>query len=122
MITISDKQMEAMDALMMEEYVQRLTVFYRERAPEFVRRFSEARLKEKIAEAIPQARERGLNSADAIMQYVGLVLLAGPRFHEDPKVRAFMTMPGYSPELKLKRLLQLLHRKLAAAGQMQSNG
>ena len=106
---------------MLEEYVQRLMVFYRDRAPLFVRRFSDSQLKAKIGEAIPQARGWGLNSANAIMQYVGLVIVAGPQFHQNPKVCAFMRMPGVLPELKLKRLLQLLHQKLVhAADQTRS--
>jgi hypothetical protein len=114
---IRNEQMEAMDSSMQETYICELMAYYRTQTPEFVKRFSDAQLKGKIAESIPRARALGLTSGRAIMQYTGLALAAGPQFHELPEVHALMTMPGYTPELKLKRLLQLVQRKVAAAAE-----
>jgi len=51
------------------------------------------------------------------MQYVGLALAAGSKFDEDPKVCEFMALPGSTPEVKLKRLLQLVLRNLNQFGE-----
>ena len=112
---IRKEQIEAIDAAMQESYIRRLMKFFRTQTPEYMKRFSDGQLKEKIGESIPKARALGLNSGQAIMQYTALALAAGPRFHELPQVQALMTMPGYTPELKLRRLLQLVQRKVAAA-------
>ena len=47
------------------------------------------------------------------MQYVGLALAAGSKFDEDPTVCEFMTLPGSTPQMKVKRLLQLVLKKLS---------
>jgi len=112
---IRQQQIEAMDAAMFREYQQRLIAFYRNRAPHFTSRFSDAELAQTIAQAVPRARSFGLNSAEGLVQYVGLALAAGPKFVEDSNVYEFMTQPGSTPEVKMKRLLQLVWKNLNAS-------
>jgi hypothetical protein len=114
---IRQNQIQAIDDAMFIEYQRRLIAFYRDRAPGFISRFSDAQLKQRIARAVPRARAFGLDSAEGIMQYVGLALAAGSKFDEDPKVCEFMGLPGSAPEVKVKRLLQLVLKKLNEFGE-----
>jgi hypothetical protein len=119
-MVIRAKQMEAIERARDLEYQQQLMAFYRDRAPQFTNRFSDAELRNRIAEAVPRARAFGLTSAEGIMQYVGLALASGPAFDEDPQVHKLMTLPGSTPEVKLKRLLQLVVRDLNEPGGIAS--
>jgi len=105
---IRQKQLEAIDHAMFLDYQRRLIAFYRDRAPRFISRFSDAQLEQTIERAIPRARAFGLHSAEGIMLYAALALAAGSSFDEDSSVREFMTLRGSPPEAKLKRLLQLV--------------
>jgi hypothetical protein len=114
---IRRKQIEELESAILPEYRDRLIAFYRDRAPWFIGRFSDAQLEQRVAHAISRARAFGLSSAEGTMQYVGLALAAGPNFDEDPRVDKFMTRPGSPPEVKLQRLLQLVVRDLHQFGE-----
>jgi hypothetical protein len=113
---ISESQITAMDDAMFAEYQRQLIAFYRDRAPHFMRRFSDDYLKGRLSHVIPQARVFGLNSAEGIMLYAALALVAGPGFDDDLEVRRFMTLRGSKPEVKVKRLFELVVRNLGSLG------
>jgi hypothetical protein len=113
---IRNSQVKAMHDAMADEYLRRLMKFYHSRVPQLVSRFSDVELHGRISTAVSKARSLGLISADSIVQYVGLALAAGPEFNDNPKVQQLMTMPGSPPELKLRRLLQLVGSNLYRSG------
>jgi hypothetical protein len=108
-------QIKAMDDAMALEYCRRLMSFYRRRAPQLVSRFDDNQLQQRISAAVSKARSWELTSGESIAQYVALALTAGPKFDEAPKVRTFMGPSGSAPDLKMRRLLQLVAMKLSGS-------
>ena len=110
------KQLDEVAAALSVEYQQRLIAFFRDRAPFFIGRFNDDQLKQRITEAVPRARDFGLSSPEAIMQYVALSLATGSKFDIDLKVCEFMRLPDSTPEAKVKRLFHLVLRNLTEFG------
>jgi hypothetical protein len=111
-VIVRTTQIAAIDHALSLSYEKRLATYLRSRAPQFMRRFSNDELQQRISVAWPQARAFGLSSSNAIAQFVGLAIAAGPAFDRDPAVRNFMMMPGSAPDAKMQRLLEIVVGKL----------
>jgi hypothetical protein len=114
MFTIRKQQVERMQEAMREDYYDRLCRYFRANLPDFVARFDDKQLRKRVAEAVPVARSFGIHSGVGIVKYVGLSLAAGPEFHQLPKVRQFLTLPGRDPERLVHQLLEQVTKDLQA--------
>ncbi len=112
MLTIREEQVARMDQLMREAYYDRLCQYFRKNLPDFVARFDDKQLRKRVAEAVPVARSYGICSGAGVAKYVGLSLAAGPEFHQLPRVRQFLSLPGHDPEKLVQRLLEQVTKDL----------
>ena len=122
MLTIREEQITQMNQLRAATYHNQLADFYRRRVPALVDRFSDEELYARVALATKKARHWNIESADGILQFVGLSLAAGPMFDEDPKVHEFLSLPGAAVEHKIRRLLELVGEYLKASSNLDPIG
>jgi hypothetical protein len=115
MLRIRREQMEQLEEARAQQYVRDLARFFRSRIPQMVRHVDDRELETRVRTAIDQARAWGMSGEDGIMQYVGLYLAAGPAFGNGPAVCHFLSHPGATPEVKVRRLFQLVVAKLNPA-------
>lgn len=122
MLTIREEQITQMNQQRAATYHKQLASFYRQRVPVLVDRFTDEELYARVAVAARKARHWNIESADGILQFVGLSLAAGPMFDEDPKVQEFLSLPGRAVEHKIRRLLELVGEYLKGSSNIDSIG
>jgi hypothetical protein len=92
----------------------------REQSPQLVARFDDRALLDKIATAAQNARAYGVRTGEGILAYVGLSIAAGPRFHDDPKIRSFLELKSDQPDVKIRwlftRVIETLQRTMKTEG------
>ncbi len=107
--------MAGMDAARQARYYEELRRIFRERFPQLVSRLDDPTLLDRIAVSVQRARAYGVRTGEGLMGYTGLALMAGPAFHEDPKIRRFFEETAGNPDLKVRWLFERSVERLQAA-------
>lgn len=106
MLKISEEQLSAIEVARGEAMRQGLFELAREGFAECVAHFDDDALRRRIAEDHAAAIELGIESPQALIEFVGLSLMGGDvRFYEQPEARDYLSGPGVDPEHRVHRLL-----------------
>jgi hypothetical protein len=122
---IRSQQVQKLDDSTQAQYHEQLRLFYRQNYPDLVSRYDDATLLQKIAEADRRAETYKLETDEGYVAYIGLALAAGPQFHTDPKITAYMESPGKDPDAKVEWLFNRVSeqlRGLQASGALERRG
>jgi hypothetical protein len=115
MLTIRSAQIAAMEENMRPDYHDRLVSYFQRKIPEHTARYQDPALRRLVAESERKARNYGLITRDGIARFVGLSIIIGPGFDEEPNTKLFLSLPELDPERKMELLCRLLARKLDSA-------
>ena len=114
-LTIRSAQIAAMEEYMRPDYHDRLVAYFQRKIPEHTVRYQDTALRRLVAESDRKARNYGLITREGIARFVGLSIIIGPRFNEEPNTKLFLSLPELDPERKMELLCRLLARKLESA-------
>src|SRR4051812_10592577 len=112
MMKIRNAQLEAFRSGLDEKYCQELLAWFREHHSAESGRWNDKELLQIITGTVSRARQRRIESAHAMLRYVGLAVLVAPEFDHQPEVAAFLEAPGIDPDLKVHLLSDMLISKL----------
>jgi hypothetical protein len=115
MLTIRSAQFAAIEEAMRPDYQDRLVAFFKEKIPEHTARYQEPALRRLVAESDRKARTYGLVTRVGITRFVGLSIIIGPRFDEEPNTKLFLSLPELDPDRKMELLCRQVARKLESA-------
>lgn len=96
-------------------YHDRLVAYLQQKIPGHTERYEPSALRRLVAESDRKARDYGLVSREGIARFVGLSIILGPRFDDEPNTKLFLSLPELDPDRKMGLLCRLLARKLEGA-------
>jgi hypothetical protein len=108
---VRPEQFSKMKRAMSARYYDELRRFFREQSPQLVERLDDSTLLDWIEKADRAADEYGFEKDESRVAYIGLALTAGPAFHSDPQIRAYLQMPGGTPDGKIEWLYETVVNK-----------
>ena len=112
MMKIGNAQLEAFRLGLDKKYCQELLAWFREHHSAESARWNDEELLQIITGTVNRARQHGIESAHAMLRYVGLAVLVAPEFDHQPDVVAFFEAPGTDPDLKVHLLSDMFISKL----------
>ena len=116
---IRSEQLAKIDEALQKQYHETLRRLLRDRFPQLVDRFDDHTLLDRIGKAVPQARSYGITSGEGILAYLGMSLAAGPAFHADPQICAFLSLKGRDPDSRVRWMFERVLTNLQSiAGQL----
>jgi len=113
-MVIRSEQVEKLDDAAQLQYHEKLRVFFRQNYPDLVSRYDDPTLLARIAEGNRNAEGYNMQTDQGFVAYIGMSLAAGPDFHTDPKIKAYMDSPGRDPDAKMEWLFNRVVEKLRA--------
>lgn len=111
MLKISEAQLTAVETARAEALEQRMFALAREHFTECVAHLDDDALRRRIAEDHRAARELGIESPQALTEFIGLSLMGGEeRFYLRPEAQGFLVGSGGDPEHQVHQLLLEIQR------------
>jgi hypothetical protein len=101
---------------MRTEYHERLVSYFRQTIPEFTGRYEPPVLRELVAQGEQKAGDHGLTTPEGIVRFIGLSIIIGPQFCDEPNTKLFLSLPELDADRKLELLCRLVARRLQASG------
>jgi hypothetical protein len=117
---IRQQQLAAFQSAAVARYHVRLLDHYRKTIPEHAGKYDDDSLLRMIAETHQRAQTHGLQTAEALCQFIGLAIIIGARFDDEPNTSAFLDAPEFDPDVKVKMLCDAVTAKLRQAGEGRS--
>jgi hypothetical protein len=93
-------------------YARSAARYYKVEFPRAVSRVNLEDLERWVIDALHAARRIGIVSSEATTAYVGLAVLAGPKFLDDEEIRYFLRQQNFQPDQQVRKLLIRVISKL----------
>jgi hypothetical protein len=114
---IRQQQLAAFQSAAIARYHFRLLDHYRKTIPEHAGKYDDDALLRIVAETHQRAQTYGLQTAEGLCQFIGLAIIIGEGFDDEPNTGAFLAAPELDPDVKVKMLCDAVTAKLRQAGE-----